>query len=177
MRRALGFSAVPGRGGMAMGVVALVAAPLAAVQSRPQQWLIVWLIAAAAAFALGLGAIVLKLRRTSSRLLTPATTRFSRTLVPALAAGAVLTLVLVQRSEWEILPGVWLLLYGAGVTASGTVSTSLVSGLGLLLMGCGLAALVAPVLGDAMMGVGFGAGQLIFGAMIARRNDGRDTKR
>ncbi|MFN8583279.1 MAG: hypothetical protein U0163_20175 [Gemmatimonadaceae bacterium] len=41
---------------------------------------------------------------------------------PAMVAGALLTVVLVRNGLTSILPGVWLLMYGAGVAAGGALS-------------------------------------------------------
>src|SRR5437667_11446679 len=43
MERSAAFTAVPGWGGVAIGVTALVAAFMAAGQSTPQSWLEIWL--------------------------------------------------------------------------------------------------------------------------------------
>src|ERR1700724_117656 len=46
MERAAEFTAVPGWGGVAMGLTAIAAAVIAARQSSPRAWLTVWLIEA-----------------------------------------------------------------------------------------------------------------------------------
>ncbi len=60
MESAGSFTAVPGKGGIVMGVIALLASILAAVQSRPERWLAVWLCAAGAALVAGVAAARLK---------------------------------------------------------------------------------------------------------------------
>ncbi len=52
MENAAEFTAVPGWGGVAMGVTALVAAFVASRQVSPRAWLIVWLIEAFVAVAI-----------------------------------------------------------------------------------------------------------------------------
>ena len=54
MERSTSFTAVPGFGGMLMGITAMAAAYIAAQQSSPLNWLIVWLTEAVLAFAIGL---------------------------------------------------------------------------------------------------------------------------
>jgi hypothetical protein len=53
MARATPFTAVPGWGGVAMGVTALAASWVAAQRSVPAEWLAVWLAEAALAMAIG----------------------------------------------------------------------------------------------------------------------------
>jgi len=52
MERAAEFTAVPGWGGVAMGVTALVAALVASQQSTPRAWFGVWLVEAFIAVAI-----------------------------------------------------------------------------------------------------------------------------
>src|ERR1700743_3524825 len=60
MESAGSFTAVPGKGGIAMGCIALAASALAGVQTRPENWLAVWLSAAALALIVGVTAARLK---------------------------------------------------------------------------------------------------------------------
>src|SRR2546430_15205256 len=52
MASAAEFTAVPGWGGVAMGITALVAAFVASRQTSPRAWLIVWLVEAFIAVAI-----------------------------------------------------------------------------------------------------------------------------
>src|SRR6185369_16097373 len=54
MERSTSFTAVPGYGGMLMGVTAIVAAYIANGQAYLRDWLVTWLIEAGLAFAIGL---------------------------------------------------------------------------------------------------------------------------
>src|ERR1700723_911459 len=53
MERAGSFTAVPGWGGFAMGVSALIASVIAASQSSREAWLMTWLLEGMFAIALG----------------------------------------------------------------------------------------------------------------------------
>ena len=69
--------------------------------------------------------------------------------------------------------GVWLLLYGTGVTTAGAFSIRIVPVMGLCMMAVGAAALwSAPWGGDLFMALGFGVVQIAFGLVIARRYGG-----
>jgi len=173
MERAGSFTAVPGRGGVAMGATALAAAWLAARASSETAWLAIWLAEAALAMAIG----VLAIRRKASRAGIPLTSgparKFALALLPALAAGALLTAALWRAGLAGLLPGVWLLLYGAAVLAAGAFSVPVVPLLGACFLLLGAAALFAPPSwGNGFLAAGFGGLQILFGLHIARRHGG-----
>jgi hypothetical protein len=88
-------------------------------------------------------------------------------------AGAILTLFLQSTDVADRLPGIWLLVYGASVTAGGAASISIVPVMGACLMVIGVAALATPAAwGDWFMAVGFGVVHILFGIRIARRHGG-----
>jgi len=173
MERAAGFSAVPGRGGVLMGVTAIVTAVWAHRWRLSDRWLTLWLADAAGAVAIGMIGIVQKARRSGTALSAPATRRFALAFLPAIAAGTVLTAVLYHRGLVADLPGCWLLLYGTAVTSGGALSVGTVPMMGISFMALGAAAFVAPATwGDALMAAGFGALHIGFGIFIARRHGG-----
>jgi hypothetical protein len=98
---------------------------------------------------------------------------FASSFAPPLAAGAVLTPVLFQAGLPHLLPGLWLLLYGAGVLAAGAFSVPVVPVMGAVFMVLGTAALVLdPAWGNPLLMAGFGLVQIGFGLVIARRYGG-----
>jgi len=172
MERAGSFTAVPGWGGVAMGVVALAAAPLASQTATREGWLGVWLAAAALAVGIGVFSIFRKARATGLSLRSGPARKFALAFAPPLAVGALLTLVLHRAGMDSVLPGVWLLLYGVAVVAGGAYSVPIVPvmGAGFLLLGA-LSVLV-PAWGTPLMAAGFGALHILFGFIIARRHGG-----
>jgi hypothetical protein len=173
MERASSFTAVPGLGGVAMGVTALVAAALSLQAKTPDVWLGIWLAEACAAISIGVWAMARKARRTGSELFSGPARRFLLTLTPPLGAGAVLTLVLAREGQVTLLPGVWLLLYGTAVVTGGAMSVRTVLVMGALLMLLGCAALSSPAsFGTAYLAAGFGGLHIAFGLAIARRHGG-----
>ncbi len=173
MERSGTFTAVPGIGGTAMGVVGLVAAMLASRQPSAERWLLVWLAAAAIALVIGLVSMRYKSARAGVLLTGPPARRFALSLSAPLAAGAALTAGLAQTGNWSLMPSVWLLLYGTGVVTGGVVSVPVVLVMGLCVMALGMVALVTPPeLGNVWLGIGFGAVQIGFGLYIARRHGG-----
>jgi hypothetical protein len=173
MARSAPFTAVSGAGGMAMGVLALVAAAIARSSSSNEQWLTVWVLSAAVAVPVGFVLMRAKARRHDLALWSAAGRRFAQGFVPAIAAGAVLTLGLVRADAVDLVPAVWLLLYGAGVLAGSSSSVPVLAWLGALFMVLGVVSLFTPpALRDLWLAAGFGALQIGFGAYIARNHGG-----
>lgn len=172
MERAGAFTAVPGWGGIAMGVTALAAAFLAAGQPTPGRWLAVWLVAALLAAAIGLWTMIRKARRLEVPLVTGAGRKFVLGLLPPILVGAILTAALVDAGAGSLVPAVWLLLYGTGIVAAGAFSVPVVPLQGLAFLILGVAALLAPAAGDLLLGLGFGVVNLVFGLVIAVRHGG-----
>lgn len=173
MERATEFTAVPGWGGMAMGLSAVAAAFLAARQPDRSAWLAVWLTEGALGAVLGIAGIVWKARRTGLPLTSRPARRFLLSFAPPLAVGAALTAVLWRGGLAAHLPGLWLLSYGAAVVTGGAFSVRVVPVMGLGFMALGLVALaVSPEWGNALLAIGFGGLHLAFGWVIARRHGG-----
>ena len=173
MARAADFTAVPGWGGVLMGVTALITAAAAGPPRDTPAWVGIWLAGAGVAVALGLAAMVWKARRAGISLTGGAARRFALAFVPPLLAGAVLTGVFVRDHQGTRLPGCWLLLYGAAVTSGGAFSVRLVPVMGLCFMVLGVAAFVFPdSAGSLFMAAGFGGLQIGFGLVIARKYGG-----
>ena len=167
------FTAVPGWGGVGMGVSALAAAALASSQPTAERWLLVWILEALLAMAIGAVAIHRKARRADLPVLSGAGRKFVLSFLPPALAGVVLTVALWQAGADSLLPGAWLLLYGAAVVTAGTFSVRIVPVMGMCFMVVGaFALLVMPAAGDLSMAVGFGGLQIVFGVTIARKHGG-----
>jgi hypothetical protein len=172
MARSAAFTAVPGRGGVVMGIVGLTAAAVAFRTVDPYAWLAVWLFAAIVAVGIGLVAMHLKARRHQVALWSASGRRFAQGFVPSLAAGALLTAALVRAERFDLLPAMWLLLYGAGILASATSSVQILTWLGVGLMALGGAASLVGRFGELWLAAGFGGLHIIFGVIIARKHGG-----
>jgi len=167
------FTAVPGWGGIGMGVTALVAAVVAAGRATPEGWLGVWAAEAVIAAAIGAWAIDRKARRTGLPVLTGAGRKVLLGFAPPALAGIVLTVALWQAGATALIPGAWLLLYGAAVAAAGIFSVRVVPVMGACFMLLGAIALVLPPsAADALMAVGFGGFHIVFGGIISRSHGG-----
>jgi hypothetical protein len=173
MESAAEFTAVPGWGGVAMGVTALAAAFLASRQSTPRGWLFVWLAEVFVAVAIAAPAAATKARRANSSLFTGPGRKFVLSFAPPIIVGGLLTLALFNMGAVAALPGVWLLLYGTAIVTGGAFSVRAVPIMGLCIMALGAAALFAPLTwGNVFMAGGFGVVQMIFGMWIALRYGG-----
>jgi len=172
MERASSFTAVPGWGTVAMGTIALAAAALAATQPTFERWLAVWLAAAVIAVVTGGVAMMAKARRLEASLVAPPARKFAMGFVPALGTGAVLTTVLVRAGAIELIPGTWLATYGCAVVAAGAFSVPTVPVAGACFLAFGMAGLVFPGAGDALLALGFGGVNVVFGIRVARRHGG-----
>ena len=173
MARSAPFTAVSGRGGIAMGLLALIAAALGRWASSDQQWLMTWIGSAAIAVPVGFLLMRAKARRYELALWSAAGRRFAQGFVPSIAAGAVLTFALVRIDAIEVVPAAWLLLYGAGVLAGSSSSVPVLAWLGALFMVLGCASLFTPAAWrDLWLAAGFGVLQIVFGVYIARNHGG-----
>ena len=173
MSRAGQFTAVPGWGGVTMGMTALATAALASRAADRTEWLLWWFGDAAVAIAVAVVTMRWKARRLELPLLTAPARRFALAYVPPLAAGAVLTAVFFTGGLAPRLPGMWLLLYGVAIATAGTLSVRVVQITGLTFMAAGAASLAAPArFGDAFMAAGFGGLHIVFGLIIARNHGG-----
>ncbi len=173
MERSASFTAVPGWGGVGMGITAVGAAVLAAHQPSSSMWLMVWVTEAFVAFTLGVLAVLQKARTAHVPLFSGAARKFALSLLPPVAVGAVVTLALARVHIYQPLPGIWLALYGAGVVTGGTFSVRVVPVMGLCFMALGAVGLFLPqAYGNAVLVAGFGGLHILFGALIAWRYGG-----
>lgn len=173
MERAASFTAVPGWGGVAMGVVAMAGAVVAARQPDAAAWLAVWVATGAVATFIGALSMYRKARQANSSLLAAPARRFVLAFAPPILAAAMLTPALINGGNRAIVAGAWLLLYGAGVVTGGAFSVKLIPVMGVCFMAIGAGALLAPpAFGDVFLAAGFGALHIGFGFVIARRYGG-----
>jgi hypothetical protein len=174
MARATEFTAVPGWGGVAMGITAIAAAAVSGPPDNSLRWVLIWFVEAAIAAAIALVTMTIKARRSGAPLSSAAPAyRFALAYVPPLVAGMVLTPVFATMDLMARLPGCWLLLYGTAVATGGAFSVRIVPLMGVCFMTLGVVAFAAPAAwGHWLMAAGFGALHIVFGIIIARRYGG-----
>ncbi len=173
MERASSFTAVPGKGQIAIGGSALFAALVASQQETSAAWLAVWMVEAAASATIAGWTMYRKARASSTAVFSHPGRKLILNLSPPMFVGALLTVVFYRAGMEAQLPGLWLLLYGTGVVTGGAFSVRPVPVMGLCFMFVGAGALfLPPQWGDALMAAGFGLLHIIFGIHIARNYGG-----
>jgi len=180
MERAGSFTAVPGWGMVVLGATALAASwfagspPVAPVYGASQnRWLWVWMFEALLGAGIGVAALLYKALRAGDTIVNGPGRRFGLSVLPPFLVGALLTFVLWQAKQLQLLPAVWLLCYGAGIVTGGAFSMRIVPVMGICFMILGAAALFAPVGWLAwLLAGGFGGLHILFGSIIARRYGG-----
>ncbi len=170
---AAGRLTVPGSAGIAMGVTGLTASLLSQTRALAPHWLWVWLAAAVVAASAGGLVMLRQAARQGFTFFGAPVRKLLLCLLPALFAGAVLTVVLAFSQPGAI-PGMWLLLYGCALIASSAPTTREVAVLGGLFTLLGVVAYLLPAsLQLTLLGVGFGLFHLGFGLFIGLRNHAR----
>jgi hypothetical protein len=180
MERAGSFTAVPGWGGVAMGVTALAASVIAAherlIHGSMSAWLAIWITEGALAIGIGILAMWRKAAQAELPMWSAPARKFVFSFVPPLAVGAALTVVLWRVGAVSAIPGVWLMLYGTGVVTGGAFSVPVVPVMGGCFLILGGLALLSPAWSmewaDAWLAAGFGGLHIVFGAIIAKRYGG-----
>ena len=173
MERTSTFTAIPGVGGAAMGLVAIAAAVVASRQPQGNRWLATWLGAAAIAAVIGLIAMTHKARQAGLAMTGASARRFALGMAAPFVAGAAITYALWVDRNFTVMAPTWLLLYGAGVLTGGMFSVPVVRAVGLCFMAVGLASILTPHgWNDVWLAAGFGGLQIGFGIYIARNHGG-----
>jgi len=162
MERSQLYSNLSGQAGITAGLLTLVGAVLRARFGAP--FLATWFGVLIAACA-GAVYFTAAMARENEE---PLWTRQARTVVlaltPALVAALVLTFVLTKIGQQALLPGVWMLLWGAGALSMSFFTPRVLSLLGSSFMGCGALALIFGPFNDALsMGATFGLLHVVYG--------------
>lgn len=173
MARTGQFTGVPGWGAVVVGMTALVAALWASMQDTPRAWLLVWTVEASLAASIAVVALVRKARLNGQPLRSGPGRRYLTSLLPPLGAGMLLTIALWQYGLTDVMPAVWLLLYGASMLSGGAFSVRAIPIMGACFMGLGvLAVVLSPVWHDVLLALGFGGLHIIVGLLIVRHYGG-----
>jgi hypothetical protein len=173
MEAAGSFTAVSGWGMVAIGVLAIGVAIAASMAPTETGALALWLASAVLSPLRMIWAMVRKGRAAKMPLLSGPGRKFVLSFSPPMAVGALLTFVLYRAGMLDLIPGVWLLLYGTAVVAGGAFSVRIVPVMGILFMAAGVVALFSPVTwNDWILGAAFGGLHIAFGIPIARSHGG-----
>lgn len=172
MARASTFTTMSGRGTVLVGAGA-VGAGLLAGAPDDARFAAVWLADGVLSALVGLLATVWKTRAAGQPVLAGPLRTFALAFLPAVAAGALLTLASLRSGDVQLLPAVWLLLYGAGIVAGGVASVPAVRWMGAAFLALGAVAAFVPLAWTPWLLVaGFGGLHVVFGAWIGARHGG-----
>ena len=176
------FTGVPGWGMVGMGVIALVGGWYATRAATPYFWADVWGFVGVIGCAFGSVAILIKAKHRQTPVLIGPGRKFLLNFSPPIVVGIILSEIFYQQHLHHLMPGTWLLLYGAAVINGGAFSVALVPIMGVCFMLLGLGAFFLPDYQLAMSGnvfpcdialaIGFGGLHIVFGILIALRHGG-----
>ena len=172
MERATAFTAISGQGYVLVGASAAVAAAVAAAQPTPERWVGVWIVELILAGLIAVGMTARKARALDVPLRSHTGRKLILAFAPPMAVGAVLSVALFLRGDIGLLPGTWLGLYGAGVMTGGAYSVRVIPLMGAGFIALAAVALLTPLSGDLLLGLGLGALHILFGLIIWRRYGG-----
>src|SRR5262245_44477081 len=157
MESASSFSMFSGLGLALVGIIASLCGIAADWQPTRARWLGAWLVAAGLSALAGGLSTAWKTHALRQPLIPGPSRKFALSLAPPIFAGTLLTAVLARAGLFTLLPGIWLLLYGAGLVAAGAWSVRTVPIIGAAFMALGGAALFLPAeSGNWLLIAGFG---------------------
>lgn len=171
MESAAGFTPVSGVGLMAVGIFGLVATVLAYLRNAHVDPL-VWVPTAVVSIIVSTAATARKGKKLQIPLWTGSFQKMVWVMTPALVVGALMTLALVDGGGGRLIAATWLSLYGVGVTAGGTHTTTTFRWMGIAFIILGAIAMFNPQWGIWLLGIGFGGLHLAFGLQISRTYGG-----
>lgn len=183
LERSTPFTSVSGWGLVGMGLYSIIGGWVASLRLDPDWWINSWVTVGVGGFFMGLVAMVWKMKQEPRPARLYALRHFAGSLFPPILAGAVLTEVFYEQQLTPLLPGMWLMLYGAGVTTGGAFSVRVLPLMGLLFMLLGILSFFLPIptrlpmmstlkASDLYMMCGFGVFHLMFGITIIRKYGG-----
>ena len=173
MEQAAAFTAFSGRSLVVIGITAILAAVIAPADPATRAWLQIWIGEAILALAIGVTATLRKTVAAGEPLWSGPALKFAFSVAPSLVVGTLVTVALAGTALATLLPGLWLLLYGAGLVSGGLFSLRVVPAVGVGFMAVGALALFAPAgWGNLLMAAGFGGLHVAFGVVVARKYGG-----
>jgi hypothetical protein len=170
------FDGYSGTAAIASGVIAIVAGFVqAAVAPQPHgaseihSYLTIWLICLGVALSVNYGAIVAWRARNSGPQAAVQFRTVGMSIIPAIAAGGVITLALLVRGLDDLLPGMWCATYALGLFASRSLVPRDVVLVAVAFGAIATALFLIPGIDPLawwIMPLAFGGGQIAIGTMV-----------
>lgn len=176
IQRFEGYSAAAAvaSGGAAIlaGYVQRQTVPLPALPDALHRYVIIWMACLAIALALNYGAVAIWVVKHQGPAAASGFRSAARSIAPSVALGGLLTLAMIDRGAYALLPGTWFALYALGLFASRETIPESTFPIRLGFAALAALFLVSPLQSVALawwvMPLGFGAGQIAIGAAIWR---------
>lgn len=177
------FEGYSGPAAAASGIVAFVAGAVQAVRvphpatlGAVSAYLAIWMTCLATALLLNYGAVVLWLLKNHRPSAQSQFRTAALSIAPSVLLGGALTAALWSHGLYSLLPGTWFAFYAVGLFASrGAIPKSalpVMVGFGMLAVAFLATPLELVALRWWVMPLGFGAGQLAIGYLLARERSG-----
>lgn len=176
VQRFEGYSAVAatasGFAAFAAGYVQLQTAALPQEPGALHRYVFIWMTCLAVALALNYGAVAMWVLRHRGPSALSGFRTAARSIAPSVLLGGLLTVALIDRSAYALLPGTWFALYSLGLFASRDTIPRATFAITLGFAALAALFLVSPLQSIALawwvMPLGFGLGQIGVGALIWR---------
>ncbi len=176
VQRFEGYSAAAavasGIGAIAAGYVQWQTAPLPQLPAALHRYVVIWMTCLAVALALNYGAVAFWVFKHRGPGAASGFRSAARSIAPSVLLGGLLTVALIDRSAYGLLPGTWFALYSLGLFASRDVipqaTFPVTLGFGALAALFLVSPLQAVALAWWVMPLGFGLGQIAVGTLIWR---------
>ncbi len=180
MEHASRFLSLSGLSGVSAGIVGLLAAAAAQYELSTHELALDDPRAAAFLIATGAAALLLAVgfallfsyrmaRRKNLPFWTPAARDLLESLLVPLAAGGILTIILIARGNMSYAPGTTLVFYGLALFAASRQTLRDLRTLGLLQTTLGLLAFIFPYAAVLLWGLGFGLLHIAYGFLMYRK--------
>ncbi len=171
-----GYSAVAatasGLAALAAGYVQLTMFPLPHTTEALHGYVVVWMSCLAVALLLNYGAVAIWLLKHRGPGAASGFRTAARSIAPSVLLGGLLTVALIDRSVYTLLPGTWFALYSLGLFASRDAIPRASFAITLGFAALAALFLVSPFQSIALswwvMPLGFGLGQIGVGTLIWR---------
>lgn len=170
--RGYGPRSIAASGVLALGVAAVEAAEPAHTKHDLSAFLEVWVTVAVVSVILAAWETVMRARRVHDGFAKEMTHAAVEQFLPAIVAGVLLTVVLVNAATqvtW-MLPGLWELIFSLGIFASCRFLPRPMFAVGLWYLAAGLACIAMESLSRTLspwsMGIPFGVGQLLVASVL-----------
>ncbi len=151
------------------GIVQALSVPQPRSVAERQTYLLIWLTCLGCALAINYGAIVAWRVRNRGPQAAVQFRTVGMSILPAVAAGGVITLALSLRGLTDLLPGMWCATYALGLFASRSIVPRNVIFIAVAFGAIGAVLLLAPApsaLAWWIMPVAFGIGQIAIGTTV-----------